>query len=455
VLLLAVVALEVPLIFSLHDRVQAEVRTQARGQTDVVAASAADLVAPPRERALEQLTTSAARAVRGRVIVLDASGRLLADSAGGPLGTSYANRPEVRAALSGRSFQSQRGSQTLGQNILATAAPVLGGTHGRVVGAVRITQSVGAVRRAVRRTTAGLLLVGAIVLALGLLAGGFIAGQFVRPIRHMRAAAARVAAGDLDTRVALEGSTEERSLARSFNEMTDRISDMLARQQAFVADASHQLRTPLAGLRLRLEEAEAAGVSDEAASELAAGEHEIDRIAALVDELLVLSSAGEPDAPAEPIDLADAAAAAQHRWEPLARGQQRTIALLEPRAAATVSAARVDIDRALDALVENALRYTPAGSTVSLRASGETIEVLDEGPGIARDEEEAVFERFHRGVAGRRTPGSTGLGLTIARTLARRWSGDVTIANHANGVTSGARAVLRLPTLVVTLPEER
>jgi signal transduction histidine kinase len=455
VLLLAVVALEVPLIFSLNDRVQAEVRTQARGQTDVVAASAADLVAPPRERALRQLTASAARSVRGRVIVLDARGRLLADSAGGPLGTSYANRPEVDAALSGRSFQSQRGSQTLGQNILATAAPVLSGTRGRVVGAVRLTQSVAAVRRAVRRSTAGLLLVGAIVLALGLLAGGFIAGQFVRPIRHMRAAAARVAAGDLDTRVALEGSTEERSLARSFNDMTDRISDMLARQQAFVADASHQLRTPLAGLRLRLEEAEAVGVSPAAAEELAAGEREVDRIAQLVDELLVLSSAGEPDSSAEPIDLAGAAAAAHHRWSPLAREQSRAVVLAAPCEGAIVSAARADVDRVLDALVENALRYAPAGSTVSLRANGETIEVLDEGPGIAPDEEEAVFERFHRGAAGRRTPGGTGLGLTIARTLARRWSGEVTIANRDDATASGARAVLRLPRLTVALPEGR
>lgn len=453
-LLLAVVALEVPLIFSLNDRVQAEVRTQARGQTDVVAASVADLVAPPRERALRQLTASAAHSVRGRVIVLDAQGRLLADSAGGPLGASYANRPEVRAALRGRSFQSQRGSQTLGQNILATAAPVLSGTRGRLVGAVRITQSVAAVRRAVRRSTAGLLLVGAIVLALGLLAGSFIARRFVRPIRHMRAAAARVAAGDLDTRVELEGSTEERSLARSFNEMTDRIRDMLARQQAFVADASHQLRTPLAGLRLRLEEAEAAGVSHAAAAELAAGEHEVDRIAQLVDELLVLSSAGEPDASAEPIDLAGAAAAAHQRWEPLARERQRAVVLLAPRAPATVSAARADVDRVLDALVENALRYAPPGSTVSLGASDETIEVLDEGPGIAPGEAEALFERFHRGAAGRRTPGGTGLGLTIARTLARRWAGDVTIADRADGFP-GAQAALRLPRLDVALPEGR
>jgi signal transduction histidine kinase len=456
VLLLAVVALEVPLSFSLNDRVQAEVRTQARGQTDVVAASAADLVAPPRERALRQLTASAARAVRGRVIVLDARGRLLADSAHGQLGASYANRPEVQAALGGRSFQDQRNSQTLGQDVLATAAPVLGGTRGgRVVGAVRITQSVAAVRRAVRRTTAGLLLVGAIVLALGLAAGGFIAGQFVRPIRHMRAAAARVAGGDLDTRLALEGSTEERSLARSFNDMTDRIRDMLGRQQAFVADASHQLRTPLAGLRLRLEEAEAAGVSPEAARELAAGEREVDRIAQLVDELLVLSSAGEPDAAAESIDLADAAAAARHRWEPLAREQGRRVVVAQPHAPVIASAARADVDRALDALIENALRYTPAGSSVTLRASGEAIEVLDEGPGIAPDETEAVFERFHRGSAGRHTPGGTGLGLTIARALARRWAGDVTIANRVDG-DGGARAVLRLSSsLSPPLPEER
>jgi signal transduction histidine kinase len=453
VLLLAVVALEVPLIFSLNDRVQAEVRTQARGQTDVVAASAADLVAPPRARALRQLTRSAARAVRGRVIVLDARGRLLADSAHGQLGTSYANRPEVLAALGGRSFQDQRSSQTLGQDVLATAAPVLGGTRGgRVVGAVRITQSVAAVRRAVRRSTAGLLLVGAIVLALGLAAGGFIAGQFVRPIRHMRAAAARVAGGDLDTRVALEGSTEERSLARSFNDMTDRIRDMLGRQQAFVADASHQLRTPLAGLRLRLEEAEAAGVAPEAARELAAGEQEVDRIAQLVDELLVLSSAGEPDAAAEPIDLARAAAAAHHRWEPLAREQRRRVVLADAREAAIASAARGDVDRALDALIENALRYAPEGSTVTLRASGEAIEVLDEGPGLAPDEDEAVFARFHRGSAGRRTPGGTGLGLTIARLLARRWAGEVTLANRAEG--RGARAALHLPRLSAALPEE-
>jgi signal transduction histidine kinase len=168
----------------------------------------------------------------------------------------------------------------------------------------------------------------------------------------------------------------------------------------------------------------------------------------------VLSGAGEPDGAAEPIDLAGVAAAAQHRWEPLARERRRRIVLADPRGAAVASAARADVDRILDALIENALRYAPEGSTVELHASGETIAVLDEGPGLAPDEAEAVFERFHRGSAGRRTTGGTGLGLTIARALARRWAGEVTIERRASGddgAGTGARAVLRLP----RVPRER
>ena len=453
VLLLAVVALEVPLVFNLNRRVHAEVYSQARGQADVAAATVAALVVPPRPRALGRLADEAARTARGRVIVLDARGRLLADSGGAPLGTSYASRPEIAVALHGRSFQNQRDSATLGRTILATAVPVRRGTQ--VIGAVRITQSVAAVRRAVRRSAFGLLLIGAIVIALGLLAGIVLAGQVVRPIRRMRAAAARVAAGDLDTRVALEGSTEERSLAHSFNDMTDRIRDMLGRQQAFVADASHQLRTPLAALRLRFEEAEAAGVSPEAAKELAAGEREIDRIAQLVEELLVLSSAGEPDGAPERIDLAAATATAHERWEPLAYDRGLSLALAPPAGAGTALAARADVDRALDALVENALRYAPSGTTVTLRAAGPAIEVLDEGPGIGAGEAEEVFERFHRGTVGRGVPGGTGLGLTIARALARRWGGDVELANRTDTDAGGACATLRLPRFTVPLPERR
>src|SRR4029077_15872027 len=102
VLLLALIALGVPLAVSFGDRVDAEVRGQARSQADVVAASASELLAPATRPTLHNLVASSAASVRGRAIVVDSRGRLIADSAGAPAGRSYANRPEVQAALSGR-----------------------------------------------------------------------------------------------------------------------------------------------------------------------------------------------------------------------------------------------------------------------------------------------------------------------------------------------------------------
>ena len=108
-LLLALVAFGIPLALSLRDRVDAEVRGQARSQADVVAASSTELLAPRERRSLERLVESSAESVRGRVIVVDANGQVLADSAGtAEQGVSYADRPEIAAALNGQSFQAER-----------------------------------------------------------------------------------------------------------------------------------------------------------------------------------------------------------------------------------------------------------------------------------------------------------------------------------------------------------
>ena len=265
------------------------------------------------------------------MIVVDGRGRLLADSAGTTLGRSYASRPEVRAALRGHSEQISRNSSTLGAEILATAVPVL--EHGKPGGAVRITQSVSAVSRAVRTSLLDLAALAGVVLLLGLAAGALIARQIAKPIRRLDRAARHVAEGDLDTSVAIEGSSEQRSLGRAFNEMTQRIKRLLRVQQDFVADASHQLRTPLTGLRLRLENLADRERGDPAtAAELEASMGEIDRLSQIVDELLVLSRAGEHELPGERVDLGEAAARAAERWrrsaaerriEIAARGRRR------------------------------------------------------------------------------------------------------------------------------------
>ncbi len=441
VLVLAVVSLGVPLALSLRDRVDAEVSSQARSQADVVAATVADSLSPPRRAELRRTATAAGRTVRGRVIVVDDRGRLLADSAGTTrLGTVYRGRPEIAAALAGRAFQGQRRSETLDEELLVTAVPVIGG--GRTIGAVRVSQSMAAVRRAVNRTTGGLALVGGVVLLVGLAAGALIAAWIARPIRRLQDAAERVNEGDLEARAPVEGSSEQQALARSFNAMTDRLGRLLRSQQEFVADASHQLRTPLTGLRLRLEEADA--VSSEAAvrDEIAAAISELDRMSATIDELLVLSRAGEPEGAAEMLDLGEVAERAAARWRPAAAEAGHELILRADGPASPFRAAFADVDRAVDALVENAVRYSPRGAPVTLVVSDGRLEVLDEGPGVDADEAERLFDRFHRGAAGRLGPPGTGLGLPIARELMRRWGGEAQIEPRPEG---GARAALLAP----------
>lgn len=437
-MLLALIALGVPLALSLRDRVNSEVRGQAQSQAQVVATSAAELIEPPRIRVLDRLAGNSAESVRGRVIVVDARGRLLADSAGEPVGASYADRPEVRNALRGHGEQITRSSETLGTEILATSVPVF--EHGRPRGAVRITQSVAAVHRAVRASILDVAALAAIVLAMGLVVGWLIAAQIARPIRRLDRAARRVAGGDLEVEAVVEGSSEQRSLARTFNEMTARVRRLLRVQQDFVADASHQLRTPLTGLRLRLEALGERFRDDPSAeAEVDAATAEIDRLSHMVDELLILSRAGEHDLPGERVDLGEVARRAAERWRGTAAAREVGLEVGDDGAGATGWIAPPDLDRALDALVENAVLYSPGGSTVTIDAAPGQIAVLDRGPGLAAGEEEAVFERFRRGSAGRGGPMGTGLGLAIARELARQWDGDVTLAPREGG---GLRATI-------------
>jgi signal transduction histidine kinase len=441
VLLLAIVALGVPLAINLSARVRAEVRTQAQAQADLIAATAADLLGPGRRRELTTLARTAGVSLRGRILVVNSHGGVLVDTARpAQVGASYESRPEIEAALAGRQVQVQRASRTLGQEILATAVPII--HNGRPVGAVRVTQSIAAVNSAVRRAEVGLILIGAIVLALGLVAGAIIAGQIGRPIRRLDEVARRVAGGELGARAEIEGSREQRSLAASFNEMTKRIARLVTVQREFVADASHQLRTPLAGLRLRLEEARAHGVSPRASRELDAALAEIDRLAHTVEDLLALSGSGERQVKGNRIDLEALAQSALHRWQATANSRGIELAHRRAEVPTTAWAAWPDVERTLDCLLENAVKYSPPGSQVELVSGHGRIEVRDRGPGLARDEHGVVFERFRRGRAGRSGPPGSGLGLAIARELARNWSGEVTIEDREGG---GSVATLTLP----------
>jgi signal transduction histidine kinase len=315
---------------------------------------------------------------------------------------------------------------------------------GRTVGAVRVTQSVAAVHQAVLHVELEIALIALVVLAIGLLAGAVLAAQIGRPIGRLEAVARQVAQGDLTARATIEGSVEQRSLSKSFNDMTDRIARLLDAQREFVADASHQLRTPATGLRLRLEAAVAMAADDASRHELDAAIQEVDRLSHIVDELLLLSREGERRSTAARVDLGDIARTALHRWLPEATRLDVSLTARDIGLGGSVWAAPADLERALDALIENALHYSRPGSTVMIVSGRDRIEVCDRGVGIAEQERELVFERFHRGSAGRSGPAGHGLGLAIAREFAREWGGDVSLEPRVGGGTKASLSFERL-----------
>ncbi len=440
VLVLVVVALEVPLALNLSKRVDAEIRSEARSQAKLVAAGATGRLA--NERELRRLVNTSGDTLGGRVIVVDARGRVLADSEGpGTRGKSYANRQEIATALSGSSIQGERHSDSLNEDLLFTAVPVASG--GRTIGAVRVTESVDAVQREQRNDVLALIGVGLVALLLGLVVAWLLAGSLANPLRGLARAARRVAGGDLDARAKVEGSAEQQEVATAFNDMTGQMATTLRGQRDFVANASHQLRTPLTGLRLRLEAAALKSRDPEVERELAAAEHETERLARLLSELLTLAGSGERPEP-QPLDVGELVDAACLRWQgPAERSEHELV--VESVPPATVAASGEDLAAILDNLTENALNYSPPGTTVTLTwaSSGGTVRlaVLDQGPGLDPDESERVFERFYRGSASANGAAGTGLGLAVVEALAARWGGEVTLANRPEG---GARAEVAL-----------
>ncbi len=231
--------------------------------------------------------------------------------------------------------------------------------------------------------------------------------------------------------------------------MAERLEAVLAAQREFVANASHQLRTPLTGLRLRLEAARARSDGD-TARELEAAEQEVERMARLLTSLLMLAREGDKPADARPVSLARAAERAYERWAVAAERDGRELELVGS-GDATITGSEEDLAILLDNLIENALRYSSTRVAVDWGRAGEEawLAVLDEGPGLAPGEESKLFDRFARGSAGSGRSG-TGLGLAIVQTLAHRWRGTATLRNRIEG---GTRAEVRFPA-AATVDEE-
>jgi two-component system, OmpR family, sensor kinase len=428
-------ALTVPLALSLRDRARAEQETQAlTGALTIATLLDRDsLVEGPT---LDRLIGRFAVQVDGRVIATDATGVVLADSQGDAVGENFktASRPEMRAALQRGSPTPNadiRPSQTEGADILVAAAPVL---DPGLIGAVRITKDIQSVNDAVRRTTISLIaVIGGIGLFIGLVIAVVMSGSLARPLTRLAATARRLGAGDLSARAHdVAGADEIEELAGSFDDMADRVERTVQAQREFVANASHQLRTPLTGMKLRLESAIERADTPEMAHDLTAADREIDRLAATVDRLLVMARTLEEGGSTE-IELHDAARRAADRWRDRAATKGSTVSVDGDPVTAQANA--TDVDQILDNLLENAMTYAPGAiqlqtGTAERRAF---VAVRDHGSGIPSEEQGKVTERFYRGKTA--PPGGSGLGLAIARDLAERWGGALSVQSADGGGT--------------------
>jgi signal transduction histidine kinase len=377
----------------------------------------------------------------GRVVIVDRQGVTVADSdPPAPGRRDLSTRPEIAAALRGEHTAGSRSSSTLGGTFLYVAVPVA--SQGQVYGAVRITYPTSTVDARVRRVWLALAGVAVVVLGAVALVGFALARSTTRPLRALERATTAAARGDLEARAPIgQGPAEVRRLAVTFNDMAARLGRLLDSQRAFVADASHQLRTPLTALRLRLENLEAA-TPPAAADDLRAVVAETGRLARLVDGLLVLARAETAPGRREVIDLAAVIADRRVAWTPLAAEQGVTLTA-HPISATFVWAVPGALEQVLDNLLANALRVAPAGSRVELavRRAGAWVElhVTDQGPGMPADQRERAFDRFWRGPA--TDSEGTGLGLAIVRQLLEASGGTAELRANADG---GLDAVARL-----------
>ena len=437
VLTAVVLALVIPLALTVERRAESDFRSAVLGDAAILAARVADLVpqasTAPRGRQAVRIAFLAEESARDparRVVVVDAAGQVLADSDGqAARGTPFATeeRPEVRTALfQGRIDTRERASETVGDELLLVTVPVV--DRERVAGAVRISASQSAIQDSVRESWARLAALGAAVIAAGLVLAWLLAVPLSRQIRRLSEASTRLGGGDLAARAPEEGPKELESLARSFNRMATSLGGNLETQREFVANASHQLRTPLTGIRLRLEAIREEGGF--AAEQAEKAEADLERLNALVDDLLALAQASSRDATAAPVDLAQLARDAAGRWRPAAEAAGTRVGL-ETEGYPVAWADREDVSHVLDNLIDNAIRYSPASSAVTVRAEGRNgsavLLVADTGPGIPPEERARVFERFYRGTAGRGAGPGSGLGLAIVAAIVERWGGEVSI----------------------------
>lgn len=452
---IVIVALEVPFGLTLVNGVRAskvsEVESDATSLSYLVARALAGGEGASARGVVDHFAANAhaivAVTVGGRALLSAGAG------AGEELGDP-ATRPILRAAEGGR-ISGEEGSEDPDDDLLYAAVPLVVHVPARVDassyqrGVLLVATSAAPLHGAVRRDVERLVAFGVLLLVLAAGLGALLARSLTRPLAAIETVVAAHGRGELGRRAAEGvGPAELRAHARTVNEMAGRTEELLAAQRSFVADAAHQLRSPLTALRLRLENLVRRRTILEP-SDLQAPIAEVERLSRVIDGLLALARADGSRPPLEVVDaaalLADRAAA----WSALAVERDLNLELgANVRDGASrrilVEAGPGFLEQVLDNLLANAIDATPPGGSIVLeaRSRGDVAElhVADTGLGMSDSDRAKAFDRFWRATSSNGE--GTGLGLAIVAQLVRASGGTCRLDRSSSG---GTDAVVVLP----------
>ncbi|KQX56276.1 MULTISPECIES: HAMP domain-containing sensor histidine kinase [unclassified Streptomyces] len=436
----ALAAFTVPVAFTLTAQLRGDTEESVRREATTMALLLGDGDEPARQ-ALARMAGAYADETPGTVEVVAADGRSAMPPL--PLPGDPGDAAFGEALGRGRTTVDWGSRRVWGPQLVVTV-PVYarGGPAGRgerIVGAVRVRYETADLTDRLWRIWGfrAVLAVGVLAVAAGL--GAIVARLLTKPLRQLNDMASRFGDGDLTARSPVTGPQETQTLARALNQGAERLDTLVASQRIFVADASHQLRTPLTALRLSLDNI-ADGVDDEFVREdVDQATAEVVRMSRLVSGLLVLARAEAKVSAPEPLALRELVEERLSVWRPAADERGVTIVLTgDADARLRVLAGPGNLDQVLDNVLSNALEVSPDQGTITVRVDSggghdeAVLEVVDEGPGMSAAEQARAFDRFWRGQGLTGRSGS-GLGLAIVKQLVTDDGGGVALRDAPGG----------------------
>ncbi len=417
--------LEIPLGVQSARRDRDQLAGQAQRDAQALAVLAGEDLEHPTGHDLGRLVSQyRAQATGSEVAIVDAHGNYVVrldpererDADDAVLG------PGIARALTGKPVTASHRDE--GRPVLTATVPI--GVDVPSLGAVVFSTPADTTDDQIEMTWAELAVGGILILGVTTLVGLRLARSVTAPLARLEGAVSRLGHGELSIRATPGGPEEIRALGEEFNQMAVRLEELVNAQARFVADASHQLRSPLTALRLRLENLAADGGGREAV-DLAAAESEVMRLSRLVDGLLTLNRAENDSQERAEVDVAALVDERCEAWSPLAVERQLSLVVDHGDVHTLAHLVPGDLEQVVDNLLANAFDATPSGRSITLRVDTDSasvaVHVSDEGPGMSEEDRVHAFDRFWQG-SERRT-GRSGLGLAIVRQLVVHNGGSV------------------------------